>query len=533
MKVGIYLGYGPQTLLHKEGLGRYLATLVKGLVEKGEEVTIALPKWLVKSFDLLAEDCGIDLKKINFIIEYNTPVIWQIYVKFLEKRKPKKDIRKKILLSSLSIGEFCFRILLSTTNFFVLFILGIIALGLAIVLLPFAVLGGIVFILYQLFASLIKKEKVSIRNMMDNINKAIKSVKGNGYNFYSKVYHKVLDNVQNRLVRRINRQNEEMDIWYSPGIFWPCFNEIKGNKVINAPDLVVMDFPLHWYNESGVIDASIQSEKTILEGKYFITYCEYIKNDLLIKRYAKNDNNIRVIRHMVNNMGQYVNIDAKIASKIADENVFTKSFCRTLLGQSKHNILYVDNYVKNFDFENVRYIFYSSQARPHKNLINLLKAYQYILRKRYGEIKLFVTGDLYKNKEIKDYIHENKLQYDVLCFYNVNSQQLAALYHEAELVVNPTLYEGGFPFTFAEGMSVGVPSIMSDIPQVREEFGNELGECLFDPYDFMDIANRIEWGMNNKEHLYAQQQPIFEKMCMRNVNYYVEEYIEAFKYFSS
>ena len=30
-------------------------------------------------------------------------------------------------------------------------------------------------------------------------------------------------------------------------------------------------------------------------------------------------------------------------------------------------------YLFNYDFENMKYIFYSSQIRPHKNFMNLLK----------------------------------------------------------------------------------------------------------------------------------------------------------------
>ena len=528
MKIGIYLGYGPQTLLHKEGLGRYLATLIKGLTDKEEQVTVALPKWLVDSFELLAEDFQIDIKKMNFIIEYNTPVIWQIYIKLLDSRKPKRNLKKKLLLSSIKAGEFCFGILLSTTNIFVLLLLGILGIVLGILLLPFGILGVLLYACYHLLRMIKKKEKTGMRSIAKKIEVTIQNVKGSGYRFYSKVFHKVLENVQERLVRRINRQGEKMDIWYSPGIFWPCFNKIKGNRVINVPDLVVMDYPLHWYNEPGVIESALFSEQTIVEGCDFITYCEYIRDELLVKRYGKKKENIAVIPHMVNDMSQYVTIDAKVAAQIADSSTFTKAFCRMVLGQLKTCVLQMNEYINKFDFQDVRYIFYSSQARPHKNLINLLRAYQHVLRKRYGEVKLFVTGDLYHNEETRDYILNNKLQYDVLCFYNVNSQQLAALYHEADLVINPTLYEGGFPFTFGEGMSVGVPSLMSNIPQIREVFSGELEECLFDPFDYMSMAGKLEWGLKNKKYLFELQYPLYKKMCMRSGNCYVEEYLTAF-----
>ena len=531
MKIGIFLGYGPQTILNKEGLGRYLATLIKGLVDKGQQITIAMPKWLIHSFELLAEDFQIDLESIEFIIEYNTPVIWQMYVKRLERRRPRRNLKRKLLISSLGFGEFCFGILLSTTNFFVLCLLGLLALAVGIVLLPFLLVAIVLYGIYILISFIKNKEKIRAKNIFNKFEDLVKSIKGREYNFYSKVFHKVLENVQDRLIQRINKKSKEIDIWYSPGIFWPCFNDIKGAKAINVPDLVVMDYPMHWYKQPGMIDASIQCEKTIIEGRNFITYCNYVKEELLVKRYAKDGDNISVIPHMVNDMSQYVEIDAQVAAKIASTDIFTKAFCRTMIEQAKVNILQIQDYIRDFNFQNVRYIFYSSQARPHKNLINLLKAYQYVLRKRYGKVKLFITGDLYREKETKDYIVDNKLQYDVLCFYSVNAQQLAALYHEAELVVNPTLYEGGFPFTFAEGMSVKTPSIMSNIPQVKEVMGDGLNECLFNPFDYMDIADKIIWGLENKEALYEMQLPLFQKLCERNVGCYIGEYIDTFQKF--
>lgn len=532
MKIGIYLGYGPKTLLHKEGLGRYLAVLIKGMLEREQQITVALPEWLLASFDSLAEDFNIDLDSIDFIVEYRTPVLWQIYDKLPKKDKRKKDLKKKLFLSSLKFGEKLAELFLSITNFFVLIVISAAILIFGLLLIPVGFFALLLYMLYYILTSIVRREKIRVKTVIKKIEALSKEMKGTGINFYSKIFQKILKNVQEKLVDRINGQNEKMDIWYSPSIFWPAFNKIQGAKVINVPDLVIMDFPLHWYNKPGMIESGLKCEQTIMEGSAFITYCDFIKNDLLIKRYAKNESAVRVIPHMVNDMSRYVNINAEIAAKNASPEVFTKAFCRTLLQQSARNVQYVTDYIKKFDFKSVRYIFYSSQVRPHKNMLNFLKAYSCVLRENYGGVKLFITGNLYEDEELKKYVLDNKLQYDVLCFYNVSAQQLAALYHEAELVVNPTLYEGGFPFTFSEGMSVGVPSVMSDIPQTREVFGDELDIGLFDPYDYRDIAKKIIWGISNRKLLFEKELPLYKKLCTRDVKQYIDEYIETFLYFS-
>ena len=123
------------------------------------------------------------------------------------------------------------------------------------------------------------------------------------------------------------------------------------------------------------------------------------------------------------------------------------------------------------------------------------------------------------------------MQVDVIALHGVDVQGLAALYRCAELVVNPTLYEGGFPFTFAEGMSVGTPSVMSDIPQVRdviEPYGLE-DEMLFDPNDVQAIADKIEYGLMHKAELYQKELPVFNAMACRTENVVAQEYLESFQ----
>ena len=192
----------------------------------------------------------------------------------------------------------------------------------------------------------------------------------------------------------------------------------------------------------------------------------------------------------------------------------------------------VDDYIIGYHFDDVKYIFYPSQARPHKNLLNLIKAYEVLLRKKYVRMKLFLTCDLSTLPEIKEYIISHRLQYDILSFYNVGTKELAALYHQAELVVNPTLYEGGFPFTFGEGMSVGTPSVMGAIPQVLEmSTGFDLDDIFFDPYNVIDIVNKIEYGINNKEILFEKENRLYQWMLQE---YSMEKvgalYVQAFSY---
>ncbi len=159
----------------------------------------------------------------------------------------------------------------------------------------------------------------------------------------------------------------------------------------------------------------------------------------------------------------------------------------------------------------------------------MIRGYEISLRKKYQYVKLILTGDISSNTEISNFIHSRRLQYDIISFHDVPEQVLAALYHLAELVVTPTLYEGGFPFTFTEGLSVGTPSIMSDIPQVRRTIPGELvSEMLFDPYSPESIADAIVRGLAHRERFVELQMPLYQRLRQRTWSDVASDHVAAF-----
>ena len=191
-------------------------------------------------------------------------------------------------------------------------------------------------------------------------------------------------------------------------------------------------------------------------------------------------------------------------------------------------------YLADFDLENIRYVFYSSQVRPHKNFLNLIKAYKKVLREKFVNVKLITTADLKQAPEVYDYIVQHRLQNDVLSFYNVPSKVLAALNARAICAVNPTLFEGGFPFTFLEAYTVGTPSIMSNIPMTTEQISDEELQktMLFDPYSVDDMVNKIEWGIRNSEKLFELQNKLYIQMKQRTWADAASDYIKVLDYVS-
>jgi glycosyltransferase involved in cell wall biosynthesis len=114
----------------------------------------------------------------------------------------------------------------------------------------------------------------------------------------------------------------------------------------------------------------------------------------------------------------------------------------------------------------------------------------------------------------------------------LSTQELAAFYRMAALAVNPSLFEGGLPFTFSESLSVGTPIVMARIPVTVDAIhDSELRErMLFDPYDWKDIAARIEWALGNRDELARRQSAYFEsEIATRSWDDVLGDYVEILR----
>lgn len=547
MKIGIYLGYAPYVKpmsLRQEGLGRYLAFLVRGFIDAGNRLLIACPNWVVPLLDELFEEEDIDTTNVEILTSTSEPVIFKLYVKWINRSKIKRVKRHRIKKVVTSGMDWIVDIFLRSKNiitFTMLFMIcGIVGLLLAPLLLVGAVIIGVLWSVRFLFLKVFHINSASF-GMRDLIGKIPYVSECIAYmqNRYSSVIvqEKIRQYSTDEIIRKVSHLKKCPDVWYSPTAFWEEFNRFPGVCVICAPDIVTAEYPFK-FSQGEFVGATRKTSETIVHGTYFITYCEYLKNNLLLKKFFKNRQDIVVVPHAQNDMMPFLNL-GDYFKRIPFKEDVNRYFARNIIfpgilgasvGMGSYLIQEDEN--QNFSFKDVDYLFYPSQVRGNKNILNLVKAYEYVLRERNIPIKLILTCNLNNDKELKDYIYKKRLQYDVLSFKNVTAQQLAALYMCAKLVVNPTLYEGGFPFTFGEGMSVKTPSVMSNIPQVMEVMeGYGLEEYLFDPYDYLDIADKIETGLKKRQELITKEQILYNQLKSRTWKDVCEEYMRAFEYF--
>lgn len=495
-------------------------------------MTIACPKWSISALEALLEDFQVENDRIRIMTPRRLPVLWNIYQKFFLKLPKEKKSFKYYLYSGMAgLLERTVSYLVEVCSW-IIFVAMVLLVGICgILLLPLALVGFILIAIAYLFKTLLRKGKGATKGSFKRINRFYTAFSSKRESVNETLYRKLLQFVGEQLVKMINSDGS-VDVWFCPTLFWEESLKLKGTVVLTAPDLVSQEFPLGFANYPGSAHATEECVSVLKQGAYFTVYSDVIKNEVLVNRYRKDPSAVVVIPNIMNKCDPYLEFAAPAYQLLAGQKESMQDFARSLLQQLPRYSA-IPEYVNNFNFKDVKYIFYASQLRYSKNIYNLLQAYMYLLRHRNIQIKLFLTCTLDIIPEVRDFILKNRLQYDVLAFTRVPVQHLAALYCCSELVVNPTLYEGGFlSFTFGEGMSVGTPSIMSRIPQVTDVTNDfHLDDVLFDPYNYLDIADKIEYWLYRKDELYEKELPLYQELDKRSPVILAEEYVQAFQHF--
>ena len=97
MRVGLYLAYSPpnkKMSLKQEGLGRYLAELIRAFINNGDDVIVACPNWVVDSVEELVDDFGIEKNKIQYLLPKGESILYRLYLyRILKIKKTKKGVK--------------------------------------------------------------------------------------------------------------------------------------------------------------------------------------------------------------------------------------------------------------------------------------------------------------------------------------------------------------------------------------------------------------------------------------------------------
>lgn len=142
----------------------------------------------------------------------------------------------------------------------------------------------------------------------------------------------------------------------------------------------------------------------------------------------------------------------------------------------------------NYDFQQ-KYILFVSTIEPRKNIINLVKAFNY-LKKNYSiNHHLILIGQKGWNYEqIFAEIENSQYHYHIHHLGYLSDEEVAIFYHLADVFVYPSFYEG-FGLPVLEAMTLGTPVITSNTSSLPEVGGDAV--IYINPDDYQSIAEGI------------------------------------------
>ncbi|TGQ50726.1 glycosyltransferase [Mesorhizobium sp. M1C.F.Ca.ET.193.01.1.1] len=523
-KYGIFIAYAPTIDLRTEGLGRYLSSFLKAATARGDaHFVILCPSWSRDALAALCIEAEIPRQAHSFLGPDQTPLLYRVYQLLQRRRRIKQrrrrfqTVRDRLYAATFAHAEWLRDRIASTRSFTAMAAFAFYCGSMAIPLAALVLGTRLVKRSRSLTGYWLKQAGRSAWQSVISISRVSPS------SLRLKLYEGMLERETALMIQSGNKQSD-ISAWYTPAAFWPRVADLKAPVLTCVPDVVLAEFPVGFAKLGGVpMQHAYQTvARTIRQGKNFVTYSDHIKRGILVERFGVDPAAIQTIPHAPNDLSRPISI-----AGFPDNEATARAYAETLLLGAIRKASN-QRYASTFSNPKVKFIFYASQFRPSKNVITLLRAYEWLLRKRRMGHKLILTGFSHY-ESVRVFLREHNLLADVLCVHGLTEPELAACYKMADLAVSPSLSEGGMPFTFTEALSVETPAILADIDVTREIIKDPaLREAsLFDPYDWQGLGEKMAWAIQNRASLYQLQRRFYDEvLAKRSWANVVEEHLE-------
>ncbi len=261
---------------------------------------------------------------------------------------------------------------------------------------------------------------------------------------------------------------KKVDIFLFPHFNIPFLYVPKKSAVI-VHDLTFFHFP-RYFGRIKTMLAKLVLKNVLIKAKKIITVSNFVKNDIINMFGSESDKN----------------------SKLC-QNILRDKITVMYSGYSPKFQPAPENKIKEFKIKNNlgRFLLYCGNRKKHKNLINLIKAFQEV-KKEFTDLKLVLIGKRFekpgKPDFIDDFINKNGIK-DVISIEYASDDDLNLYYSASSAFVFISLSEG-FGFAPLEALASGAKLILADNSALPEIFKN--AAAYVNPYDVHDIAAAIK-----------------------------------------
>ena len=261
---------------------------------------------------------------------------------------------------------------------------------------------------------------------------------------------------------------KKVDIFLFPHFNIPFLYVPKKSAVI-VHDLTFFHFP-RYFGRIKTMLAKLVLKNVLIKAKKIITVSNFVKNDIINMFGSESDKN----------------------SKLC-QNILQDKITVVYSGYSPKFQPAPENKIKEFKIKNNlgRFLLYCGNRKKHKNLINLIKAFQEV-KKEFTDLKLILIGKRFEKPDkpdfIDDFINKNGIK-DVISIEYASDEDLNLYYSASSAFVFISLSEG-FGFAPLEALASGAKLILADNSALPEIFKN--AAAYVNPYDVNDIAAAIK-----------------------------------------
>lgn len=257
-------------------------------------------------------------------------------------------------------------------------------------------------------------------------------VKSKGYSLYE----------QWEIWRVLNRLKPEL--FHSPHYVFPLL--YKGKIVITVHDVIHLLFP-QFFSKAARTYAKFMLSRGVTKAEIIITVSRKSKEDI-IRLFPEAEDRITVIHNGIN--------PVFFIPPNEEEKRWAEKFSPYILAVGNN--------------------------KPHKRFGLLLREFSRV-REKFPELNLVIAG--------WEGINED----GIYTVGKITKERLAALYHKAELLVHPALYEG-FGFPPFEAAACGTPVISSKVGAVEEILGENV---LY--FEEENLADVILYAFRNRDKI--------------------------------
>lgn len=550
MKIGIWLEIPPGAEWKYEGLTR-LVRFVFDDIPEGDVAEIWLPNWVdskdIEEFKKSFRTRPVEVKTVSAKNSILHLLAWHVR---RTKQYSRKAYRKQRSLQSVKLksrhnfikilNAIASRRMFFSTAFIGLasmFVFSLSYLG-ENFLLASAAISAVLFVMF------------SAALFMARLRKAIEArLRKLGSAFLSKL---LAPDIIDDAIRKEHKSMAErasakagVDIWYIPHAGYKSGVHLSGKKVALFPDYVVSEF------EGGFSFADLKRIRINLlhvlrNVNGVITISNHVTTRQLKGELAYSGRS-KFIEHGFVSCHKDLGLEepfptlkdplikAALRSKVRSHIRKLKKERRIGDGISRTIVL---PYLLVSSFFEENYIVVSTQNRPYKNTLGVLRAVnRFNLQYPMSRLNVVMTGDSGidnpERSEIGRFILENGLEFSFVSIPRVPDEVHAALYYCATCAIHGSFFEGGTgTFVFDEAVSVGTPVLVSRNLAHDEAYGAfpEYEMFSYDPGDYRNLTELIASHSSGWDALYEHQRRVGKlKFTRRPWSRCAQEYVDYFR----